>query len=59
MSDGDLIDLAKDGAEWCTNFADGMFAPAPTRDGWTVEMHGLVDAHATLCAAYLALTDSA
>jgi hypothetical protein len=47
--------LAEEGIEWCRDFKDGAFSPAPTRDGWTVEMHGLVDSHEQLSEGFLAL----
>jgi hypothetical protein len=34
--------------EWCEDFKAGQFSPAHTRDGWTVEMHGLVESHLDL-----------
>jgi hypothetical protein len=48
-------DLACEGLEWCKDWRDGMFTPAHTHDGWTVEMYGLVDSHEKLAQAYLDL----
>lgn len=48
--------LALEGLEWCRDFQEGMFTPAHTADGWSVEMHGLVASHERLCKAYLALS---
>ena len=45
--------LAEEGLEWCKDWREGIFTPAPTQDGWTVEMYGLVDSHEKLCRAYL------
>lgn len=36
-----LADL-RETLTWCEDFREGMFTPAATTDGWTVEMHGLI-----------------
>lgn len=52
-----VIDLAREGLEWCADWKDGQFTPARTADGWTVEMHGLVDHHERICGALLNVWD--
>lgn len=47
--------IAEEGIEWCRDWKEGMFTPAPTQDGWTVEMYGLVDSHEQLSQLVLKL----
>lgn len=49
----ELKQLAEEGLEWCQDWRDGMFTPAPTSDGWSVEMYGLVESHEQLCRAHI------
>lgn len=51
--------LAEEDIAWCEDWRNGMFTPARTDDGWSVEMHGLVDSHQKLCKAHIALLGEA
>jgi hypothetical protein len=59
MSERTHEQIAREGIEWCEDWRNGLFTPAHTADGWTVEMHGLVADHEQLAHAYLALTTGA
>ena len=37
-----IKERAEETETWIVDWHNGMFTPAHTRDGWTVEMHGLV-----------------
>ena len=49
----DIRQEASETLEWIENWRDGMFTPAHTADGWTVEMYGLVDSAEKLARAIL------
>ena len=44
---------ASETLDWIKDWRNGQFSPAPTPDGWTVEMHGLVASTEKIAQALL------
>lgn len=49
----DALRDAAETLEWIKDWREGQFTPARTDDGWSVEMHGLVDSAAKIAEALL------
>jgi len=58
MTELSNTELAEETIQWVKDWREGMFTPARTADGWTVEMHGLADSAEKLAEQVVTLLES-